>query len=531
MKKLILLTIFTVLSIFSINSSIAQSGMISGPDRIATALQISQEKERNNIILINSHSFADGMSSVNLSKKENASILYNPRDLLDERNIMEIQRIQPKTVFIVGGTQAISMEIEEEIKALGHKVHRFSGKTRYETNKFVLDYVFPDKKMISQMAIASGVSFADLLSLSALAYQDNIPLILSDYEGKILQLFSYKDEVARTIIAGGDAVLSPQIESKVAHPIRLQGKDRYETSSLVHKSFFPKKGKMYVTTGDNFTDALSGVSLIQNGENIRLAQRSVKEIENNKSYSITRLGGKIRDGNGIALYVNPHQDDETLTMGLQLIRDAHEGKEIYLMQMTRGGSSGAFVDVNKTLEKYGYSPINSTEFSEGRDNEVIAVLNQLGVPEDAFLVYHPNDRLRAVFVTEALIEFIDKMHETTIDIRTMAINPPGTNYDFSAASRDHVACHEGVHNYLHSRFAKTNDNIIDARYFLGARTNVDIAGFTNFTASKSEAVIYNKMLDQYTIWNPKKGRYKIGSLSIHPELEKQRIDLNMYIQQ
>lgn len=523
------LFILSLFLIFLPSFSQAASQVVGGDNKIETALEISQRGAWANMILVNDRAYGDMASAVNLASKEKASILLNPQGGLLASNLEEIQRVQPATVFILGGPEAISDQAEAAIQAQGYTTRRFSGKDPYETNQMILDHVFAGPKIIPRAALVNPDSPSDLAAIAAYAYQDKLPLILSDNQGQVLDDHPFLDKVQMTFLVGSEDALSDQVAQKAPAPLRIAGQDAYQTSAMIHRLFFSEEGSLYLARGQDAAEALVGVGLLEKGDNIRLVDQSVKEIKDRDRYQLTRLGQGVRDGNGIAIYVNPHQDDETLTMGLQLIRDANEGREIYLLQMTRGGTSSIIDFVNQRLVAKGLSPIDREEFSRGRDNEVIGVLNVLGLPKEAFVAYDFKERLRSHMVVQALTDFTNRFYDTDIVFRTMATNPPGKDYDASAGTWDHRMCCEGVEIFMEK--PPLNGNAYEAKYFIGARTNQELPGFIKTVATPEEAPIYSKMIDQYNVWDPQNGRYRIGFLSVSSEFEIKRANKNMYEQE
>lgn len=343
--KLLMIFLITMTIIFTspMKTAVAED-KIAGKDRTETAIEISKRRVREDVILVNGSSFSDAISAISLAKKENAAILLNQSKELDPRNKSEISRIQAEKVFIIGGNKVISSSIEEELQE-GHDVIRIFGENRFDTNKKVNEYVFTQKP--ETIIITNASAFADLLSISAYAYQNQIPIIISDKEGEKLDIDGIDPRT--TYLVGVEGVLSRSIEKKVKKPIRIAGSNRYETSLAVQESFYKNQSDVFVTTGEHFADALAGVTLCNNGENILLVKKSTKEIPENSKYNFTLIGGRIQNGKGVALYVNPHQDDETLAMGLQMLKDRKDGKEIYIIQMTNRDKSIAVEKINKRL--------------------------------------------------------------------------------------------------------------------------------------------------------------------------------------
>ena len=73
------------------------------------------------------------MSAAPLAKKYEAPILLTGKDILNPYTSVELNRLNVKNVFIIGGKGVVSQSIEDSLKARGIKVTRIGGADRYET--------------------------------------------------------------------------------------------------------------------------------------------------------------------------------------------------------------------------------------------------------------------------------------------------------------------------------------------------------------------------------------------------------------
>lgn len=137
---------------------------------------------------------------------------------------------------------------------------RISGYDRYQTAVAISQKGWPDGS--ASAILAYGEDFPDALSAGPLAHKYNAPILLtgtsslnSDTATELKRL-----KVKKVYIIGGQAVISKEVERQLAlmsiAAERLAGQDLYETSIIVAQSVGLSKG-IFVTTGDNFPDALS----------------------------------------------------------------------------------------------------------------------------------------------------------------------------------------------------------------------------------------------------------------------------------
>lgn len=245
---------------------------IAGPNRIETSILSAKKVDSKILVIANSRSFADSLSAYNLVKNFHAKFII----IDNSTNIQDyLQNIEE--VYIVGGTDSISENIENDIK--NHtKVTRVSGNNRYETNKETLDLAHYD-----HVAMADGRDYPDALSASGLLANKDLGLLLVDGSKKINPYF----HVVYTI--GGYKSIKDTLGRRIA------GKDRFETSRLVNKEFF--QDKYVITYGYHFADALSAINFIHDGHTaISLVGKTLdKELSNDLKHitNIVIVGGKV----------------------------------------------------------------------------------------------------------------------------------------------------------------------------------------------------------------------------------------------
>lgn len=240
-----------------------------GSDRYKTAVAISQKgwKTSQYAILARGDDFADALCAGPLAKKYGAPILLTQPDRLNADVLAELKRLGVKNVFIVGGTGAVSSNVEDALKSAGIiKAERIYGADRYETSVKIAEKL----GKFDKIALATGSDFPDALSISAVAAKLGMPILLTGKDsmpGKVKQYIDSK-QISKTYVIGGTAVINDSIKNLAPNAVRLGGKDRYETNVLVMKEFAEvlKFSDIYLAIGEGpngneFADALSGAVL------------------------------------------------------------------------------------------------------------------------------------------------------------------------------------------------------------------------------------------------------------------------------
>ena len=161
------------------------------------------------------------------------------------------------SVFLLGGAGSISNTFERQLKGLGYSVSRISGKDRFETNLAILRTLYyPGEELL----VASGLNYPDCLSASAVPK----PLLLvGNSLTKEQKDFLKSAQISRIYILGGTGSVSKSIEHELRTNYckkveRIGGKNRFETSYLIAKRFFPESDLVTIASGMNFPDGLSG---------------------------------------------------------------------------------------------------------------------------------------------------------------------------------------------------------------------------------------------------------------------------------
>ena len=186
-----------------------------GADRYKTADLIAESHLKPNKVVVSGKGFADGLSASYLAYIKKANLVYD-----------ECKNINGLETTIVGG----------DVKINGAGIKLLSGADRYATNLEVLKECIKGAK---KLIITSGKDWADGVSVSTVRYP---VMMVGDYLTIKQASFLDKQSDLEYIILGGDSVVSKDIERQLADigkVTRLDGLDRYETSSKIADLFYP----------------------------------------------------------------------------------------------------------------------------------------------------------------------------------------------------------------------------------------------------------------------------------------------------
>jgi len=256
---------------------------IYGEDRYETAVAISQEIFPSGfisggvVIISTGENFPDALSGASLggallNLHVDCSLLSTKSDTLPNVVINEIIRLNPTGLYILGGYNAVSWDIEETISNLGYEISRLSGFDRYETAAVAAYTGYnPEIIDISKAFIATGWNYPDALSAVPAAYAENAPILLTQKDNLpdatrayLADVVANQGKLESIRIVGGTSVIAWALESELReyaeHVFRSSGLDRYETAVSVARDFFDTESTtgLVMARGDDFPDALSG---------------------------------------------------------------------------------------------------------------------------------------------------------------------------------------------------------------------------------------------------------------------------------
>ncbi|WP_273831895.1 cell wall-binding repeat-containing protein [Guptibacillus sedimenti] len=212
---------------------VQKTNRISGKDRYKTAVEISKaafENGSERALLVRGDDFPDALAAAPYAYQLDAPILSTQKEKLTTVTKEELKRLGVKKVVIIGGSGAVSGEVEEELKAMNLIVDRISGKNRYETAAKIADKIDSD-----QVIIAYGGNFADALAIAPFAARNGIPIVLTGTNK--LPSETKATIKKQTIVVGGTGVVSNQVMDQLPDPIRLSGKSRYDTNKAIVEHF------------------------------------------------------------------------------------------------------------------------------------------------------------------------------------------------------------------------------------------------------------------------------------------------------
>lgn len=116
----------------------------------------------------------DAVAAAALAASERTPLLLAEKDRLPEETVAALDEIGARRIVIVGGTAAISREVEQQLAATGREVERIAGTDRYDTSARVATRITSRESLW----LATGTNWPDSLTAAAAAAAVGGPVLL-----------------------------------------------------------------------------------------------------------------------------------------------------------------------------------------------------------------------------------------------------------------------------------------------------------------------------------------------------------------
>jgi putative cell wall-binding protein len=273
---------------------------IGGTDRYSTASKLfdTDFSAASTVVLTSGTNYPDALSASYLAGQLGTGVLTTDPNTLPAATRGELLTRGIATVYIIGGTEAVSADVAEQVAGFHVSnnadeplinVVRIAGADRYATNNLVDSY---SRSAMTTAIVATGENFADALAVGPAVYQTGYPLILTP--GATLSASAKATiktlGITHAVIVGGTSAISTAVETElnaagVSVDYRIAGAERtdtaaqvaaWETGGLAGHDIYPALGGLgfsgtnlvNIARGDSFADALAASSIAGFDENV-----------------------------------------------------------------------------------------------------------------------------------------------------------------------------------------------------------------------------------------------------------------------
>ncbi|MFA6809195.1 MAG: cell wall-binding repeat-containing protein, partial [Eubacteriales bacterium] len=256
-----------IIGTIPVTAAYSAEGRIGGntSSNIAMSIEIAKQgwNSANTVILTREDSLSDAMTAVPLAKKLDAPILMTQSDCLDSTILTEMNNLGTHVVWIMGGTDAISANVENYLKSVGLSVYRLAGTDRYDTAAKIAAYLNSN----GTVYLAYGYGEPDTVALCAFAAQQGAPILLTDKdklpEATLNAIGALNP--SKIVLIGGTGIIDLSLENSLKKTYSVErwgGADRFNTEQIIFQHLFdiqsPQSSVYFASSSVCSADVLQG---------------------------------------------------------------------------------------------------------------------------------------------------------------------------------------------------------------------------------------------------------------------------------
>lgn len=254
---------------------------IAGPDRIATAVAISERtfSRADAVVLAAGYTFADAVVAGPLADALGSPLLTTGAEGLDDRVATELRRLRTHEVILVGGPAALGEPVVDALGDLGIETERLAGDDATGTAAVVAERVWRLRgtgagERAALVALGSHPepvrAWPDALTAGWAAAVLDVPVLLVTPDEATGETLASADG-ADLVLVGGEFAITPEVEGQLAEVAgdvdRWAGQDRFGTAlavleAVVDDAEAAQVQTIWAATGYGYADALTAAPAI-----------------------------------------------------------------------------------------------------------------------------------------------------------------------------------------------------------------------------------------------------------------------------
>lgn len=290
---------------------------VAGSNRYLTAVAASKQAFPDGAdvaVLATGEDWPDALGGAALAGAFDGPLLLTQKDVLPGAVADELDRLNVKGVYILGGTGVVSDAVLNAAKAftpLG-AAERLGGLNRYETANKIAERVVSHlgSEYDGAAFVCTGADFPDALAAAPIAAANGWPIYLTQTATltPATKAAMLANGATHGYIIGGTGAVGAAVETELDSTFieftRYGGTNRYATAALVAEEAFEGLGMLWsrpaLAVGTNFPDALAGgvlqgsdcgVVLLTNGTTLSPEASAALAANKDMIYELRYLGG------------------------------------------------------------------------------------------------------------------------------------------------------------------------------------------------------------------------------------------------
>ena len=188
---------------------------LAGNDRYGTATAVSSNAFTTPLVpvvyIATGASFPDALTGGAAGALRGGPILLVERDQIPSATSTELRRLLPRSIVILGGTGAVSENVETQLHTYAADVSRVAGSDRYASAVALSKALFPSGA--GSALVATGVNFPDALAGGPVAGTAKVPLLLVPGRcmTNVVRLELERLGASNIVLLGGEGAVSSAI--------------------------------------------------------------------------------------------------------------------------------------------------------------------------------------------------------------------------------------------------------------------------------------------------------------------------------
>ncbi|WP_061309636.1 leucine-rich repeat protein [Clostridium botulinum] len=263
--------VLTMLPSGNVKAAPGDVNKMPGKDRYETAANVATanwKEGAENVIIASGEGYADSLSASVLAKKLNAPIILTKSEELHKSAKEALKTLKAKNLHVIGGNASVSQSIRDDLKKEGYALTELGGKTRFETNLAIANYLVEKHNVkADEILVVNGKDgFSDALSAASVAAAKGQILLIVGKDPSTADLAAkfIEEHNSKVTVIGTEKVIPKTVYDKLGAKERvIGGANRFETNLNIMKHFKLNTDKLYVAnaTGDGYADALVASAL------------------------------------------------------------------------------------------------------------------------------------------------------------------------------------------------------------------------------------------------------------------------------
>lgn len=285
---------------------------VAGVDAYETSAKLSRSTFSAGVpvaYITTGERYTDAIAAAPAAARRSAPVLLTRARSLPSSVATELTRLKPAEIIVVGGPIAVNDSVVTSLRryATSGKVSRLAGPDRHTTSALVSEHSYPAGAKTA--FIVSGSSWVTTLSVPPAARKLDAPLLTTAQAELHPSVVAELTRLApsRIIVVGGTPTVSDDVIRQARATVpgarveRWGGRDRFYTAvNISRKAGLGSTSRVYVTTGENFPDAISVTPVAAlRGAPVLLSARSyapavtLAELRLHPLTSLTVVGGPL----------------------------------------------------------------------------------------------------------------------------------------------------------------------------------------------------------------------------------------------